>query len=69
MKTFWTIYWTLWLLMLVIGDPIAVWLGHRDKVGDKYSDTHYLVVVLGTPVIASVIVWLAIHFLIVHRNG
>jgi Na+-driven multidrug efflux pump len=66
---FWICYWCFWLLMLVVGDPIAVYLGKKDKVGDTFTLTHFLVVVLGTPVIAAVIVWLSIHFLIVHRRG
>lgn len=67
MIRFWTFFWWLWFAMLLIGDPIATWLGyHRDHVGDKYTDTHLIVTHLNEGLRCAVLGWLIYHFLFAH---
>ncbi len=67
MKYFWDIWWSIWFLMLVVGDPIANWLGNHYKVGDGYTDTHFLVTHINYGLRIAVLAWLAYHFLIAHK--
>lgn len=67
MKNFWTYFWVIWLVMLVVGDPIAMWLGNRGHVGDDYTDTHLLVTHISMGLRVAVLAWLAYHFLVQHR--
>jgi hypothetical protein len=69
MKTFWTFFWVLWLAMLVIGDPIALWFGDRSHLGDGYTDTHLLVTHIGMGLRVAIIAWLVYHFLVAHRTA
>jgi hypothetical protein len=64
---FFTFFWWSWLLMLVIADPIASWLGTRDRVGDSYTDTHLLVTHLNQGLRWAVLGWLIYHFTVAHR--
>ena len=66
---FWAVYWTIWLAMILVADPIADFLGKRNHVGDKYTFTHYAAVHLGPSVIIGILAYLMWHFLVVHRNG
>lgn len=67
MKWFWEIFWSIWFLMLVVGDPIASYLGQHDGQGDGYTDTHLLVTHINYGLRVAVIAWLAYHFLVQHR--
>lgn len=69
---FWKGLWTVYIVVLVTfipWDVIAVIRGHHDKVGDKFTFTHYLVVTFGVSAIGAFIGYLVAHFLIIHRNG
>lgn len=63
---FYTYFWWIWFAMLLIGDPIASWLGGRYKVGDEFTDTHLIVTHLDMGLRFAVIGWLIYHFLILH---
>lgn len=67
MKTFWTYFWVIWVLMLVIGDPIAMWMGDRAHVGDRYTDTHLLVTHISMAIRWAILGWLIYHFTIAHK--
>lgn len=67
--TYWTIFFIVFMVALVIPDWIAVIIGHRDHVGDSFTFTHWLVTKLGLSVIGAVIGYLVVHFLIVHHSG
>ena len=67
MKNFWQFWWVAWFVMLVVGDPIASWLGNRDHVGDQYTDTHLIVTHLNEGLRCAVLGWLIWHFLFAHR--
>lgn len=70
MKTFlayfYTCWWWVWFGMLLIGDPIASWLGQKYGVGDRFTDTHLIVRVLDPGLRAAVLGWLIWHFLVAH---
>lgn len=67
MRTFWTAFWWVWLAMLVIGDPIASWLGeHRYHEGDDLTDTHLLVTHINYGLRVAILAWLVYHFLFQH---
>lgn len=59
-----SVFWAIWLAMLVIGDPLWTFLG-----GEKYSDTHFLVVRIGMGLRVGILAWLAYHFLVAHRKS
>lgn len=61
--------WVVWLAYIVIVDPIAVWFGRRDHVGDEYTDTHFLAIHIPMGLRVAILAWLAYHFLIAHRTG
>lgn len=67
LRAFFTYFWWLWFAMLLVGDPIASWLGNRDHVGDDYTDTHLIVTHLSYGLRIAVLAWLAYHFLVAHR--
>lgn len=73
MKTFllyfFTIWWWVWFAMLLIGDPIASYLGQKYGIGDVFTDTHLIVRILNPGLRAAVIGWLIWHFLIAHTNS
>jgi len=66
MRLFWTSFWWLWFAMLLIGDPIASWLGQHRKVGDEFTDTHLIVTHLNLSLRCAVLGWLIYHFLFAH---
>lgn len=69
MRNFWTIFWSIWFLMLVVGDPIASWLGQHSGKGDGYTDTHLLVTHINYGLRVAVIAWLSYHFLVQHVSS
>ena len=64
MTIFALIYWSAWLAMLVIGDPLLEWIG-----GEKLTDTHFLASHIPVGIRAGIIGWIAWHFLKEHRTG
>lgn len=68
-KIYWSVYFGLGLILLVIPDIIAVIRGSRDHVGDEFTFTHWLIKYVGLSVIGAFIGYLIAHFLIVHHNG
>lgn len=67
MGAFWTAYWWVWLGMLLVGDPIASWLGQHEGAGDGDTATHLIVTHLSIGLRAAVIGWIAWHFLVAHK--
>jgi hypothetical protein len=67
MRLFWSFYWWLWFGLLVVGDPIANWLGDRAHVGGEYTDTHLIVSHLNTGLRCAVLAWLCYHFLVANH--
>lgn len=63
MSTFAAAYWIVWFLMLVVGDPIFIWLG-----GETDSDTHFLVTHINYGLRIAILAWLAYHFLVAHTR-
>lgn len=66
MIRFWQFFWVLWFLMLVIGDPIASYLGQHSNKGDEYTDTHLLVAHISMNLRVAILAWLVYHFLWLH---
>lgn len=64
MSAFALAYWGIWLAMLVIGDPLCLWLG-----GEKLTDTHFLATYIPVGIRAGILGWLAYHFLVQHLSG
>ena len=64
MSVFATVYWAVWVAMLVIGDPLFEWLGN-----EHLTDTHFLSTYIPVGIRAGILGWLAYHFLIQHING
>lgn len=64
MTKFALVYWSMWLAMLVIGDPVLIKIG-----GEKLSDTHFLASHIAIGLRAGILGWLIWHFLVAHRNG
>ena len=64
MTVFAVVWWSAWLAMLVIGDPLLIWIG-----GEKLSDTHFLVTWIAPGIRAGILGWLAWHFLVQHLKG
>jgi hypothetical protein len=60
-QVFWDVFWSVWALMLLLGDPIALWTG-----GEKATDTHFLVTHVNLGLRAGIIGWVAWHFLVTH---
>jgi hypothetical protein len=58
------IFWSAWLAMLVIGDPLLMWIG-----GEKLSDTHFLASHIPVGIRAGILGWLIWHFLREHVSG
>lgn len=69
LRVFFEYWWILWFLMLVVGDPIAVWLGKRNHVGDSYTDTHFIATHISMGLRVAILAWLAYHILIAHQRG
>ena len=67
MRTFFTYFWWVWFAMLVIGDPIASWLGNREHMGDRFTATHLIVTHLSMGLRLAVLTWLFYHFVFAHR--
>lgn len=61
MSIFATVYWGIWLAMLVVGDPLWLWLG-----GEKDTDTHLLATYIPLGIRAGILGWLVYHFLVQH---
>ena len=57
-------FWGLWVAMLVIGDPLFIWIG-----GEKASDTHFLTTIIPYGVRIGILAWVAYHFLVQHVRG
>ena len=66
---FFTWFWLLWLLELVLVDPLCVYLGKRYGVGDKFTDTHFLVIHIPMGLRVAIIAWMAYHFFIAHQTS
>lgn len=66
---FWTNLWALWLLMLIVADPIAMWMGNKYKVGDEFTDTHFLATHIPIAIRAGILGWLVYHFMVQHARG
>ena len=64
MTKFALIYWSLWLIMLVIGDPLLMQIG-----GEKLSDTHFLAAHIPVAIRAGLLGWLVYHFLVQHVSS
>ena len=64
MTVFALIWWAAWWAMLIIGDPLLIWLG-----GEKLSDTHFIATHVIPSLRAAGIAWLAWHLLIEHLKG
>ncbi len=69
MRALFTWGWLFWIGYLVIVDPVAVWFGRRDHVGDEYTDTHFIATHIPMSARVCIIAWLAYHFLVVHQRG
>lgn len=67
MLRFWQLFWWAWFAMLLIGDPIASWMGQHSGKGDDYTDTHLIVTHLNAGLRCAVLGWLIYHFLIQHK--
>ena len=57
------VFWIIWLVMLLIGDPLWIHFG-----GEKASDTHFLVTHIGMGLRIAILAWLAYHFIVAHRT-
>ena len=57
-------YWSLWLAMLVVGDPLWEHFG-----GETATDTHYLSEYIPIGLRAGILGWLVYHFLVQHVKG
>lgn len=68
-KIYWTIFFSLFMVGLVIPDIIAVRMGHARHLGDQLTFTHWLVMYIGISAIGAAIGYLIAHFLIVHVKG
>lgn len=64
MQVFFDIFWAVWALMLLVGDPIALWLG-----GERATDTHFLASHISLQIRVPILAWVVWHFIVVHRNG
>jgi hypothetical protein len=64
MHIFWDAFWSLWVLMLLVGDPVAILTG-----GEQNSDTHFLVTHVNIGLRAGIIGWVAWHFLVAHPRS
>lgn len=58
------VFWSIWIIMLVAGDPIFNW-----GFGEHYSLTHFLVTRVTTGLRVPIIAWVAYHFLVAHKNS
>ena len=58
------VYWSVWFVMLVAGDPL--WIAFS---GERASDTHFLVTHISYGLRIAVLAWLAYHFLVAHARG
>lgn len=58
------VYWSVWLAMLVIGDPLFMWLGN-----ERLTDTHFLATYIPVGIRAGILGWLVYHFLVQHIRG
>lgn len=58
------IFWVIWVVMLIVGDPIFNW-----GFGEKYSLTHFLVTRVTTGLRVPIIAWVAYHFLVAHKSN
>lgn len=71
MKQFWgilfTYWWIVWIAMLIVGDPIAKLLGDKYKVGDRFTDTHFLVTHISMGLRIAILAWMLYHFLVLHK--
>jgi len=50
--------------MLIVGDPLWIWIG-----GEKATDTHFLVTIIPYGVRIAILAWVAYHFLVAHIRG
>ena len=57
-------YWSLWLAMLVVGDPLWEHFG-----GEQATDTHFLSAHIPIGLRAGILGWLVYHFLVQHIKG
>lgn len=64
MTVFALIYWAIWLALLVIGDPLLIWIG-----GEKLSDTHFIAYYIPIGIRAGILGWLVYHFMVAHIKG
>lgn len=58
------VFWSVWLIMLVAGDPLLIWIG-----GEKLSDTHFLASHIPVGIRAGILGWLLYHFLVQHVSS
>jgi hypothetical protein len=63
-QLFWECFWWTWILMLIVGDPIANWV-----FGEQASDTHFLVTHVSVSLRVPIIAWVAWHFLVAHPRS
>lgn len=63
-QVFADIFWIIWVVMLVVGDPIFNW-----GFGEKYSLTHFLVTRITTSMRVPIIAWVAWHFIVAHKGS
>jgi hypothetical protein len=68
-QTYWTIFFSLFVLGLVIPDIIAVRMGHKRHLGDQLTFTHWLVVYIGLSALGAFAGYFVIHFFFVHKKG
>lgn len=66
---FWTIYFFLGVVILVVADVTAMLKGEHAHMGDQFTFTHWLIMHVGLSIIGAFIGYLVAHFLIVHHNG
>jgi hypothetical protein len=57
------LFWSVWVVMLIVGDPIL-----NFAYGEQYSLTHFLVTRIVTSFRVPILAWTAYHFLIAHTN-
>ena len=58
------VYWSIWMAMLVVGDPLWEWTS-----GEQATDTHFLALYIPPALRAGILGWLIYHFMVQHLKG
>lgn len=68
-QTLFDYLWLVWVLYFGVVEGIAVWYEIKHRVGDQFTLTHHVAVLIPISIRAAFLAWLAWHFLIQHPKG